>query len=164
MFEQAELPQARPHVVEYCWQQYSTLASGLAACSGASSAHLRSLPMATTAARAVQRRLGERIQALRHDRELTQDELARRCRISQKYLSELERGEKAPSLDTLVALAHRGFAIRLAALLFGVDEDVPVELKRVDDLLAGRPAVAQKDVLDAVTLLLRAGEASRELP
>jgi len=107
----------------------------------------------------VERRLGERIQALRHDRKLTQEQLAQRCGISQKYLSDLERGEKAPSLDTLVALAHRGFEIRLAALLYSVDEDVATEVSRLDELLAGRSLTARKNLLKAVELLLQAGEA-----
>jgi transcriptional regulator with XRE-family HTH domain len=117
--------------------------------------------MAKSAARAVQRRLGSRIQTLRHARELTQDELSHRCGISQKYLSELERGEKTPSWETLVALAHRGFGIRLATLMYGIDEDIGTEAKRLDDLLAGRPDHVRYDVLQAVRLLLRAGEGSK---
>lgn len=117
--------------------------------------------MAKSAARSVQRRLGERIQALRHARELTQDELAHRCGISQKYMSELERGEKAPSWETLVALAHKGFQIRIATLLFSVDEDIDGEVKSLDDILAGRPQDVRYDVLRAVSLLLRAGERSK---
>jgi len=117
--------------------------------------------MANTAARSTQRRLGERIQTLRHARELTQDELAHRCGISQKYLSELERGTKAPSWETLVALAHNGLQMRLASLLFTVDEDLELEVKDLDELLAGRPREARYEVLKAVRLLLRAGERSK---
>lgn len=117
--------------------------------------------MARNAARPTQRRLGERIHALRHSRTLTQDELAHRCGISQKYLSELERGEKAPSWETLVALAHKGFQIRLATLMFAIDEDLDNETKHLDELLAGRPQDVRYDVLRAVRLLLRAGESSK---
>lgn len=117
--------------------------------------------MATNATRSVQRRLGARIQALRHDRELTQEELAQRCGISQKYLSELERGEKAPSWETLVAVAHKGLQIRLAALMFGVDEEVGTELRQLDDVLAGRSETARYEVLKAVELILKAGESSK---
>ena len=117
--------------------------------------------MAKSAARSVQRCLGERIQALRHARELKQEELAHRCGISQKYMSELERGEKAPSWETLVALAHKGFQIRIATLFFAVDEVVDDEAKNLDDILAGRPQDVRYDVLRAVRLLLRAGEGSK---
>ena len=114
--------------------------------------------MARITARTLQRRLGERIQTLRHDRELTQETLAQECGISQKYLSELERGEKAPSWETLVAIAHRGFHIKLAALLYSVDEEVAAETRQLDDVLAGRPKEARYDILKAFELILRAGE------
>lgn len=113
------------------------------------------------AARSVQRRLGDRIQSLRRGRDLTQEDLAHRCGISQKYLSELERGEKSPSWETLVALAHKGFQIQLAALLFGIDEDLGIEATELGEILAGRPQDVRYDVLRAVRLLLRAGEGSK---
>jgi transcriptional regulator with XRE-family HTH domain len=118
------------------------------------------LPMATTMPRTTQRRLGTRIQTLRHDRQLTQEQLATRAGISQKYLSELERGEKAPSWGTLVALAHHGFQIRIAALVFGIDEELSGEIRELDEVLAGRPPAVRYDVIRAVRLLLKAGEGS----
>ena len=99
--------------------------------------------------------------SLRKDRKLTQEVVASRIGISQKYLSELERGEKSPSWDTLVAIAHKGFDIKLAALMFGIDEDAGAEAKHINDVLAGRPKEARYDVLRAVELLLRAGESSK---
>ena len=117
--------------------------------------------MARSPARSLQRRLGERIQALRRDRALTQEALAQECGISQKYLSELERGEKAPSWETLVALAHRGFRVKLATLLFAVDEDIDSESQSLDDVLAGRSKQARYDLLRAVELILRAGESKK---
>ena len=117
--------------------------------------------MARNTARSAQVRLGERIHDLRRARDLTQEALALRCGISQKYLSELERGEKTPSWETLVALAHRGFGITLAALMFGVDEELEGDLVSLDELLAGRPQEVRYDVLRAVRLILRAGESSK---
>src|SRR5437868_5360193 len=124
-------------------------------------ANLRSRPMAKGAARVVQHRLGARMQALRADRDLTQEVVAARIGISQKYLSELERGEKSPSWETLVAIAHKGFDIKLAALLFGIDEDIGGEAKQLNDVLAGRPKEVRYDVLRAVELILRASEGSK---
>ncbi|MDX2090219.1 MAG: helix-turn-helix transcriptional regulator [Kofleriaceae bacterium] len=117
--------------------------------------------MVRNTARTAQARLGARIHDLRRERALTQEALALRCGISQKYLSELERGEKTPSWETLVALAHRGFGIRMATLLFGIDEDPDNELRSLDELLAGRPQEVRYDVLRAVRLILRAGEGSK---
>ena len=101
------------------------------------------------------------MQALRADRELTQEAVADRIGISQKYLSELERGQKSPSWETLVAIAHKGFDIKLASLMFGIDEDAGAEAKHINDVLAGRPKEACYDVLRAVELILRAGEGSK---
>src|SRR5215475_769881 len=117
--------------------------------------------MAKGAARIVQHRLGARMQALRADRELTQEVMAERIGISQKYLSELERGQKSPSWETLVAIAHKGFDIKLATLLFGVDEEIGGDAKHLSDVLAGRPKEVRYDVLRAVELILRAAEASK---
>lgn len=114
--------------------------------------------MSRSDTRTSQRRLGERIQQLRRERGLTQEELAQACGISQKYLSELERGGKAPSWETLVALAHRGFKIKLAVLMFTVDEDANIEAKQLDDVLAGRPKAARYELIKAVELILRASE------
>jgi len=117
--------------------------------------------MAKAAARSIQHRLGERMQTLRADRDLTQEVVAARIGISQKYLSELERGEKSPSWETLVAIAHKGFDIKLATLLFGIDEDIGVEAKHLSEVLAGRPKEVRYDVLRAVELILRAAEGSK---
>src|ERR1044071_4525924 len=100
-------------------------------------ANLRSGSMAKGAARVVQHRLGARMQALRADRELTQEAVADRIGISQKYLSELERGQKSPSWDTLVAIPHKGCGMERGSLMFAIDEDTGAAAKHIND---GRPA------------------------
>jgi transcriptional regulator with XRE-family HTH domain len=101
--------------------------------------------------------LGRRIQALREQRALTQQALGDRVALSQKYISELERGTKSPSWETLVGLAQFGFEVKLATLVFGVDEQLDHQIQHVDELLAGRPAEARTDLLRAFDLVLRAG-------
>ena len=101
------------------------------------------------------------MQTLRSDRDLTQEVVAARIGISQKYLSELERGAKSPSWQTLVAIAHKGFEIKLATLLFGIDEEIGTEVKHLNDVLAGRSKEVRYDVLRAVELILRAAESSK---
>jgi transcriptional regulator with XRE-family HTH domain len=107
-----------------------------------------------------QRKLGERIQKLRAGRDVTQEVLAAEIGISQKYLSELERGTKTPSWATLIAIAHKGFGIKLAALMFGIDDDAATEIQALTDVLAGRSKEARANLLRAVDLLLRIGEPS----
>lgn len=112
--------------------------------------------MAKDVDRAVQRRLGARIRTLRAARKLTQETIADRVDLSQKYVSELERGQRSPSWGTLMAIAHHGFEIKLASLMFGIDEDIDVEVQDLSDVLAGWPQEARRDMLRAVVLLLRA--------
>ncbi len=49
--------------------------------------------------------VGNRIAARRHSLALTQQEVANRALVSQKYISALERGERIPNLDTLAQIA-----------------------------------------------------------
>jgi len=106
------------------------------------------------------RRLGKRIHDLRVEQKHTQEALAQRCGLSQKYLSELERGSKAPSWGTLVKLCN-GLGIKLAVLVFTIDDDREDEPKRIEDLLAGRSRDARYDLLHGMQLILRAAEAKR---
>src|SRR3954465_268473 len=102
-------------------------------------------------------RLGARIRALGDGRGLTQEAIADRIEVTPKYVSQLECGQRSPSWETLVAIAHHGFEMKLAALMFGIDEDVGSEVKDLSDMLAGRPKEARRDLLQAMELLLRAG-------
>jgi transcriptional regulator with XRE-family HTH domain len=102
--------------------------------------------------------LGARIRALRDARGLTQEMIADRIKVTQKYISQLECGQRSPSWETLVAIAHQGFQIKLATLMFGIDEDVELEIRDLSDVLAGRPKEARRDLLRAVELMLRAGQ------
>jgi transcriptional regulator with XRE-family HTH domain len=107
-------------------------------------------------------RLGARMRALREARGLTQEMIASRIDSTQKYLSQLECGQRSPSWETLVAIAHHGFEIKLATLMFGIDDgDIGGEVQDVYDVLAGRPKEARRDVLHAIELILRAGAGSK---
>ncbi|WP_426730190.1 helix-turn-helix domain-containing protein [Myxococcus faecalis] len=70
------------------------------------------------------KQVGKYLQKQRTERGLTQEALAERADISVSYLSMLERGERAPHLQTLVALAE-ALAVPLVALLS--PEDAPQE-------------------------------------
>jgi transcriptional regulator with XRE-family HTH domain len=49
--------------------------------------------------------LGKRIQTLRNNAGLTQQELGEKARVSGKYIGEIERGRQNPSFNVLVNLA-----------------------------------------------------------
>ena len=118
-------------------------------------------PNSVDRATQLRHRLGARIRALRDARGLTQEMIADRIEATQKYVSQLECGQRSPSWETLVALAHQGFEIKLATLMFGIDEDIGGEVQDLSDVLAGRPKEARRDVLHAIELILRAGAGSK---
>jgi transcriptional regulator with XRE-family HTH domain len=119
--------------------------------------HVRSSWMVKGADLTVRRRLGARLQALRAARDLTQQQIGDLVGRSQKYVSELERGRRSPSWETLLALAHKGFEITLASLMFGIDEDVDAEVHDLSDVVAGLAQEARHDLLRGLALVLRAG-------
>ena len=51
-------------------------------------------------------RIGARIKSLRIERQLTQDQLGEMTHSSTAQISAIERGVKAPSLDTLITIAN----------------------------------------------------------
>ena len=87
--------------------------------------------------------------------------IADRIAVTPKYVSQLECGQRSPSWETLVAFAHQGFDIKLAALMFGIDEDIGGAVQDLSDVLAGLPMEARLDLLRAMELMLRAGAGSK---
>ena len=63
--------------------------------------------------------IGERIQSLRKECELTQDQLAIDLNISDRYMRNLERGERVPSIDLFVELRER-FGASLDYIVLGI--------------------------------------------
>ena len=64
-------------------------------------------------------RFGERLSALRTQRDLSQDELASRLQVSVSHLVDLEAGRKSASIIDLDSLA-RQFKVSIAELLAGL--------------------------------------------
>lgn len=60
--------------------------------------------------------VGENIRRIRHQRGLTQEQLAEELGLSVRYLAGVERGERNLSLDTLDDLAER-LRVQTEALL-----------------------------------------------
>lgn len=52
------------------------------------------------------KRIGQRIQKVRKSRGLTQAALAQAAELSTKYVSNIECGNKIPTLDTFIVLAN----------------------------------------------------------
>jgi transcriptional regulator with XRE-family HTH domain len=115
---------------------------------------------------AIRSRLGARILTLRTARNLEQAVLGARVDCTQEYISQLERGERSPSWEILAGLAHKGFEIELAALMFGIDADLGFEPDELSDVIAGRPLQARRDLVPGMQLMqmmLRAEEDRRRV-
>lgn len=77
--------------------------------------------------------LGEKLRQYRHERNLTQPELAEAMGIEQSYLSKLENGKSLPSNDVLNRILDV-FAIDLGELLDGLDQGVRNQLRQIPDV------------------------------
>ena len=85
----------------------------------------------------VQQRLGRRIRDARKRQILTQEELAERCGLTPKSISEIERGHVNVPLQTLWTIAKE-LDVTLSELTFGIDVAVPREVRTLEGLFAGR--------------------------
>ena len=65
---------------------------------------------------------GKRIKKLREKHELTQIEFAERLNIDRSFVSKIESGTKAPSIDVLVEMSVK-FNISTDYLLMGINTD-----------------------------------------
>ncbi|HCC34284.1 MAG TPA: XRE family transcriptional regulator [Ruminococcaceae bacterium] len=82
------------------------------------------------------KRLGERIREERKRINLTQAALAEAIDISDTYMGAIERGERSPTLDTLVRLANRlGVTIDflLADSVSADDSNITDQFKQITD-------------------------------
>ena len=96
--------------------------------------------------------LAQRIRALRERRGLTQEEFAVRCGISVSFASLLERGERSPSYETLVEIAH-ALQVPMAELFRDAPAesyDDPYYVKLLDFARRARISRPQVDRLIAV--------------
>jgi transcriptional regulator with XRE-family HTH domain len=79
--------------------------------------------------------VGPRVKALREAGGLSLRDLAQRCGVSAPMLSQVERGETSPTLQTAARIA-RGLDLRLSQLL-RLDEDGAVSIVRRAERRAG---------------------------
>jgi len=75
--------------------------------------------------------LGRRIRSVRKSRNLTQEQLGERSRISYKHLGAIERGEENPSLSVLQKIA-KGLEVEISELFsFQHEETDSAKLRRM---------------------------------
>lgn len=99
-------------------------------------------------------RLGRRVRDLRARVDLTQEQLAESAGITWHYVSAIERGKKAATLETLAALAG-ALDVTLSELLLDVDRPMARDARRLTQALAGQPPEVQRTILKIVEEALR---------
>ena len=70
----------------------------------------------------INKQIGKRIQYLRKQKGVSQLDLALDAGVNRNYLSDLERGERNPTLKVLVKIAE-ALGVDLSTLVKGVKED-----------------------------------------
>ena len=66
---------------------------------------------------------GKALRKIRKEKKLSQDELSVYSRVDRSYISELENGEKAPSLLTITSLA-RALQVKASVLVEGYEREL----------------------------------------
>lgn len=71
----------------------------------------------------IKQRFGKAIRRRRRELDLSQEELAERAELHRTYVSDIERGDRNPSLENIEKLA-KALGIKVSALFisYGVDE------------------------------------------
>lgn len=64
-------------------------------------------------------KFGKRIQQLRKERKMTQEDLADLIGVDRSYMGFVERGERNPTLDKIIKIA-KSFKVNLSELFAGV--------------------------------------------
>jgi transcriptional regulator with XRE-family HTH domain len=85
---------------------------------------------------------------LRTEVGLTQEALARRAKISSKFVSQIENGRSSPSADLLVRVVELGLGVPLAAFFLADDDTAEVAA-----LLSGQSASTRKRALRVLRAL-----------
>jgi transcriptional regulator with XRE-family HTH domain len=70
--------------------------------------------------RQIQRKLGERVRALRKEKGYSQEGFADACGLHRTYMGSVERGETNPTLSSLATIA-RALKVTTSKLVEGVD-------------------------------------------
>jgi len=94
--------------------------------------------MGERAVKHVRKFLGQRLQALRKQRELSQERLGDRAGLSGKFIGEVERGEKSISIDSL----------------YRVSVALEIPLRELTDVRADKPSAVPSEDAEKIFALV----------
>lgn len=98
--------------------------------------------------------VGARIRTAREAKGMTQEDLAAALELSRNHISVIERGIKAPRLETFVALANI-LGVSADSLLFDVIDHASDSVSsELSESLSALPKDDQKRILNAIRALL----------
>lgn len=86
---------------------------------------------------------GKRVRTIRKAANITQEDAAERAKIHPKYLGEIERGEKRPSFEAILALADALGTSPAAFFQFEKEESSERVLRKKVEALIGMATVEQ---------------------
>lgn len=99
-------------------------------------------------------RLGKRIRLFRRQRRFTQERLGELAGICHKYIGQIERAEKNPSLTVVSRIAH-ALELKLTDLIDGDPEKVDLgDMERITQLLKRQKPSKIRNISKALELLL----------
>lgn len=98
--------------------------------------------------------IGARIKAAREAKGMTQEDFAAALDMSRNHISVIERGVKAPKLETFVAIANV-LGVSADALLFDVIDHASDSVSsELSDSIAKLPKADQNRIVNAIRALL----------
>lgn len=102
----------------------------------------------------VQKIIGRRIQEIRKQKGLTQEQLAERVNISPHYLSALERGVYNIKLDLLVDILNVLNCSADEVFQDVVDSSSKIKASQLSEKLKGLPLQEQRKILEVVDTMI----------
>ena len=102
----------------------------------------------------VQKIIGRRIQEIRKQKGLTQEQLAERVNISPHYLSALERGVYNIKLDLLVDILNVLNCSADEVFQDVVDTSSKIKASQLSEKLKGLPLQEQRKILEVVDIMI----------
>lgn len=96
--------------------------------------------------------IGQRLRRLRGD--LTQEAVARKARVSAKFISEIENEHTNPSVEILARIVELGLQVPMSAFFAADADDSRDELARIVALFAGQSAAMRKRALRVLKALV----------
>lgn len=102
----------------------------------------------------VQKIIGRRIQEIRKQRGLTQEQMAERVNISPHYLSALERGVYNIKLDLLVDILNVLNCSADEVFQDVVGSSSKIKASRLSEKLKGLPVHEQRKILEVIEIMI----------